>query len=194
MLNGPNIELAVTAILAARRIVPVSRSLLVGVSGIDGCGKGYVTARLAAQVRAGGLNAANINVDGWLNLPSKRFSRSNPAQHFYEHALRLNETFQQLILPLMAKRSHVVVADFTEETADEYRYHTYRYENIDVILLEGIYLFKRAYRNHFDCRIWIECSFETALERAITRGQEGLPPRKRRTLRRHLFPGAASAF
>jgi len=37
-------------------------------------------------------------------------------------------------------------------------------------------LFKREFRNHFDLACWVECSFETALERAILRGQEGLPP------------------
>jgi uridine kinase len=43
-------------------------------------------------------------------------------------------------------------------------------------LLEGIFLFKPTYRNHFDLTVWIDCSFEAALERAIKRGQEGLPP------------------
>jgi len=45
----------------------------------------------------------------------------------------------------------------------------------DAIVLECIFLFKRAYRHHFDLAIWIDCSFETALERAIARGQESLP-------------------
>lgn len=37
-------------------------------------------------------------------------------------------------------------------------------------------LFKRAYRAYFDLAFWVECTFETALERALRRGQEGLPP------------------
>src|SRR5439155_6858688 len=41
--------------------------------------------------------------------------------------------------------------------------------------LEGIFLFKPAYRHQFDLAVWIDCSFETALQRAIARGQEGLP-------------------
>jgi uridine kinase len=28
--------------------------------------------------------------------------------------------------------------------------------------------------DHFDFKIWIDCSFKTALERAVTRSQEGL--------------------
>jgi hypothetical protein len=44
---------------------------------------------------------------------------------------------------------------------------------IDVPLLEGIYLLKRAFQRYYDVSIWIACSLETALQRALARGQEG---------------------
>src|SRR5262249_16161084 len=93
-----------------------------------------------------------------------------------ENAIRFDEMFEELILPLKENRTHSLTADFTEETAVEYRKHDYRFENIDVVLLEGIYLFKPAYRNSFDLALWIECTFETALDRALLRNQEALSP------------------
>ena len=48
------------------------------------------------------------------------------------------------------------------------------FQDIDVILLEGIYLLKRAFQVHYDLSVWLDCSFETALTRALSRGQEGL--------------------
>lgn len=114
-------------------------------------------------------------MDGWLNLPAVRFSPSDPAAHFYRHALRLDDMFAQLVLPLRDRRSYRVTIDFAEETATAYRPHTYAFEDVDVIVLEGIYLLKRAYQKHYDLSCWIDCSFETALARAIARGQEGLP-------------------
>jgi uridine kinase len=42
------INSAIQSIVSARNRVPAHRSLLVAISGIDGSGKGYVTARLAA--------------------------------------------------------------------------------------------------------------------------------------------------
>ncbi|MGH7629919.1 MAG: hypothetical protein ACREOF_11180 [Gemmatimonadales bacterium] len=45
-----------------------------------------------------------------------------------------------------------------------------------MVLLEGIFLFKRGLRAHYDLAVWLDCSLETALERALARGQEGLPP------------------
>jgi uridine kinase len=86
------------------------------------------------------VRATGITIDGWLHLPEKRFSASRPAEHFYHHAIRFEEMFTQLIFPLRDRRSLRLEADYTEETATAYRRHTYAFEEIDVIVLEGIYL------------------------------------------------------
>jgi len=88
--------------------------MLVAVSGIDGSGKGYVTERIVAGIQQKGLNAVAVNVDGWLKLPPRRFQRSNQ-RAFYRHAIRFDDMFEQLILPLKRQRSIRVEADLAEE-------------------------------------------------------------------------------
>lgn len=170
------VDRGASAILACLDRIGPRGALLVGISGIDGSGKGYVTREIVSVLEGAGVRAAVLNVDGWLHLPGIRFGRERPAERFYERALRLEEMFENLVLPLKRERSIRLVADFTEETATTYRSHLYEYSDVDVILLEGIYLFKREYREYFDFRIWIDCSFETALARAVARAQEGLSP------------------
>ena len=84
--------------------------------------------------------------------------------NFYEHAIRFDQMFEQLVLPLRANAASSLEADFTEETATAFRKHRYDFCGIDVILLEGIFLLKPPYRRHFDLSIWVECSFATALQ------------------------------
>jgi uridine kinase len=165
-----------SAVVASFERLRPAGALLVGTLGIDGSGKGYLTQQIASRLEDLGLRTAAVNVDGWLNLPDVRFSRERPAETFYEKALRLAEMFESLILPLKRRRSIRLVADLAEETATSYRPHVYEYEDVDVVVLEGIDLFKREYREYFDLRIWIDCSFETALARAVRRAQEGLAP------------------
>src|SRR4029453_9775413 len=159
----------------ARRNAPPARTLLVAVTGIDGAGKGFVASRIVPELRTGGLRAEPINIDGWLNLPGTRFNDSNPADHFYEHAIRFEELFTQLVLPLRDARLLRLEADFAEETATEYRRHVYEFTDLDVVALEGIYLLKRAFVGHYDLSVWIGCSFETAFERAAAGPQEDWP-------------------
>ena len=164
------------AIARKRNAVVPNRAVLVGISGIDGSGKGFVTAKLAKALRARSLNVAPISADDWLNLPKVCINPDNYAEHFYENAIRFDEMFERLIVPLRDHRGVDVLADCGDPKATVHRKHRYVFHMIDVVLLEGIFLFKPDYGDRFDLKIWVDCSFETALRRAIARGQEGLPP------------------
>jgi uridine kinase len=152
------------------------RAGLIAVSGIDGSGKGYVSAQLAKKLAGAGFRVALIAADGWLNLPHVRFGGDDPGEHFYSHAFRFEEMFSRLIEPLAHDGSRHLIAEYAEETATCYRKHVYEFDHLDLILLEGIFLFKREHQQRYDFRLWIDCSFKTALERALSRSQEGLPP------------------
>ena len=189
------LESVIDEILKLRRSIPAQRSVLVAITGIDGCGKGYVTSRIVDGLRKKGLRAVAINVDGWLNLPDKRFDASNPAEHFYLHAIRFEELFAELVLPLRDLRSLRVVTNHAEETSTEYKRRAYEFEDVDVIVLEGIYLLKRDLQPCYDLSVWIDCSFDTALERAIPRAQEGLTPEQTlRAYRTTYFPAQEIHF
>jgi uridine kinase len=166
----------VARILRERAILPEQRSLLVGVSGIDGSGKGYIAKQIEARLGQYSIAAANIHADDWLNLPATRFTAIEPAKHFYENAVRFDELFAKLVLPLRDHRSVDVVADTLEETASSYHKHAYNIRNVGVVLVEGIFLLKREHRKLFDLTVWVDCSFQTALARALARTQEGLSP------------------
>lgn len=171
-----SLDQATGRIVAVRQRIDRRRAVLVAVSGIDASGKGYLSHKLTQELQEHGWQVALLNVDGWLRLPHERFSAAEPARHFYTHAIRFEQMFAQLVLPLREQRCVDVEMDFAEETASSYRRQRYRFADVDVILLEGIYLLKEAYRQLYDLSIWIECSFETALKRAVARAQEGLTP------------------
>ncbi len=172
----PPLEPTLDRILALRGTVSRRRCVVVGISGIDGSGKGFLTGHLAARLQAAGLRVGVVHADDWLSLPQERFCATDPAGQFYRGALRLDEMYARLVLPLKELRSVRVVADWVEETGTQYGDRVHEYADLDVALVEGIYLFKRAFVAHHDLALWVECSFETALARGVARGQEGLPP------------------
>ena len=169
-----NIDDVVVKILYERANASEQRGLLVGISGIDGSGKGFVAKQIEARLGQHSIAVANINMDAWLNLPNRRFSTIKPAEHFYANALRFDQLFSKLLLPLKSHRSVTVAADYADETAETYRQHTYNFKDVGVVLVEGIFLFKREQRGLFDLAVWVDCSFPTALARALARAQEGL--------------------
>src|SRR5947207_7711740 len=173
MLN--QLDFITSKIGATRTEKSAEQAVLVGISGIDAGGKGFITEKIAQRLQESGWRVATINADDWLNLPEMCLSRHKPAEHFYEHAMRFDEMFDQLIVPLKENREVSFVADCADAKGNR-RKHSYEFRRIDIVLLEGIFLFRPAYRSCFDLTVWVDCSFATALKRAITRCQEGLPP------------------
>jgi len=161
-------------ISAERAVTDPNRAFIAGISGIDGSGKGLITAEIGCELRKQSLIVAVIAADGWLNLPSVRFNDLDPGRHFYENGFRLDQMFENVVGPLRTNRMLNCEVHHVAETASAFHKHAYHLDAVDVVLVEGIFLFKPEYRRHFDLKIWINCSFETALERAVRRSQEGL--------------------
>ncbi len=172
---APKVNDLVTMIQEKRSRFESARSLLVAISGIDGSGKGYVTEKITTEINRQGLKAISINIDSWLNRPEKRYSANNPGEHFYHHAFPFEDLFEQLIYPLQNQRAIYLKKTLTGQFGIPFE-QIYNFQNVDVILLEGIFLFRRTLRANYDLAFWIECSFETALARALQRNQENLSP------------------
>lgn len=172
----PDLDDAVRVIQRARHGAPHERALLVGVSGIDGSGKGFVGQRLEEQLSARGWKVAFIGTDPLQNPLTVRLSETLPARHFYEHVFRWRELFDDVIDPLVASRRLDVVVNAIRTDVDEYYPLRYRFDDIDIVVLEGILLFKRQLARRFDVKLWVDCTFATALARAHARNQENQPP------------------
>jgi uridine kinase len=166
----------INAIASQRLFLPKQQGMLVAISGIDASGKGYLAVKIVTMLLQKNLRVATINIDGWLNLPKRRFSQTNPGEHFYYHAIRFDELFTKLVLPLRQNRSISLEIDYAEETATKYRPRRYEFADIDIIILEGIFLLKTEFQSYYDLSFWVECTWDTALNRAMARSQEGLSP------------------
>lgn len=169
-----NIDQVTEIITSRRQELSTKDSLLVALSGIDGSGKSTMAQQVVERLRSQGLNAALIGLDAWHHPPEKRFNKDAPAQHFYNHAFRFDELFEILINPLRHNRSTHITVELTRLPENDLYPHSYDLDEVDVIILEGIFLFKKELRKNHDLAFWVECSFETALRRALLRNQEGL--------------------
>jgi uridine kinase len=163
-------------VLAQRSRLRPNMSLLLAVSGIDASGKGYVAAQISELLQLNGLNAVAIGIDPWLGDPRQWSGKKDAGELFYRHGIRFDDLFRALVLPLKQHRSIHLPASLRRQVDSALYSYLYDYRDVDVIVLEGIFLLKRTLRSHYDLSLWVECSFQTSLERALQRNQEGLPP------------------
>src|SRR5262249_26453607 len=121
------LEQAIELILARNKLMPASRSLLVGLSGIDGSGKGYLAGHIVTALRSRGFRVASLVVDAWAAAPELRFDPNQPAEHFYENGFRFEEMFRDLVLPLKSQRSRRLEALRSNESQSALHPHLFEF-------------------------------------------------------------------
>src|SRR5437899_12294103 len=106
------LDFLTSKIVAKRAERTAEQAVLVGISGIDAGGKGFITEKIAKRLQELGCRVATINADDWLNLPEVWLSRHKPAEHFYEHAMLFDEMWEKLIVSIYENRAVSVVLEF----------------------------------------------------------------------------------
>ena len=150
------------------------KHFIVAISGIDASGKGYISQKIKQELSDRNKTVFLENLDGWLNLPSIRFNDRNPAEHFYKNAFRWQQLKDNILIPYAQNQNIDCQVLYLEETWQDFEKREVKIKDYEILILEGIFLFNGDLSPLFDLKIWINCSFETALERALNRNQEGL--------------------
>ena len=174
-LRMPQAVHVLAARLAARTRAHRAGALLVALSGIDGSGKGFTSTRLQLALEKRGVRTALVHADDWLSPPAQRFGAPPNGRHFYEHAIRFESMFSDVLEPLRRGRSLDISLTLGGQSGVE-RVREFKFKDVDVVLVEGIFLLRRELLPAYDRTIWVDCSFRTALERAHARNQESLSP------------------
>lgn len=153
---------------------PADQCTIVAISGIKCSGKTEIALDLVDQLQAMEINTLHICADRWMN-PDIEFSEEEAGQVFYDNSIRFDELFDMLIAPLKRTGTAELSVELLMETTNEPYLHTYSSRGVRVVVLDGIFLFKRHLMSKVDMKIWVECPFETAKTRAVLTGKEGLP-------------------
>ncbi|WP_022941498.1 uridine kinase family protein [Psychromonas hadalis] len=137
-----------------------SKAKIIAISGIEGGGKRALTEKVAEALQLEGISVAIVHTDDWEACDRVRFNVMNSPAEYYLNAYRLDEMVEELILPLKlfgSVKTSVTLADvMNPRTVD------YNFENIDIILIEGVYLLQDAYLALYDYSIWVESDFDAA--------------------------------
>lgn len=176
-LNGfmaGKISELVSAIIDRFKTHQLPGAFTVAISGIDAAGKGYISQQLNGELTKKGYRVALVNIDPWQNPIPIRLQKENAAQNIYENIFRWDDFFERLIFPLQKHKGIYLETEGIRSDADIYYPLVYDFTNIDILLIDGILLLKKKYLAYYDYKVWIDCSFETGLRRALKRNIENL--------------------
>lgn len=154
-----------------------NKALIVAISGIEGGGKRALAEKVAAALKLEGLSVALIHTDDWEAPQNIRFNAMNSPEKYYLNAYRFDEMVEQLILPLKlfgSIKTSVTLNDVMNPRTVEYDF-----QDIDIIIIEGVYLLQEAYLELYDYTCWVDSDYNAAFARLagqanIEQSQEAL--------------------
>jgi uridine kinase len=157
-------------ILAAKQAGP----LRVGIDGIDAAGKTSLANELATHLSQAGCDVICASIDGFHNPKQIRYQRgqSSPQGYYYDsfNYELIRECLLKPLGPGGSRKYRPKAFDFktdSEIIVEE----TSAVEN-QVLLFEGVFLFRPELYPYWDFKIFVEIDFQTSLARALRRDQD----------------------
>lgn len=137
-----------------------TKALIVAISGIEGSGKRELAAKTAELLELHGVRVALVRGADWEAPKDVRFNVMNSPEEYYLNAYRYDEMFEELIIPL--KLYSTLTKKISLDDVMSPRIIAYDFTDIDIIIIEGVYLLQAAYLDFYDYSCWIENDFDTA--------------------------------
>jgi uridine kinase len=154
-------------ILAVRRDHPVR----VGIDGVDAAGKTCFANELAPHLEKGGRNVIRASIDGFHHPKEIRIRQGAlSAEGYYRDSFDYPALTGLLLEPLGpqgSRRYHTATFDF--KTENVVSSETLNAGDDDILVFEGVFLFRPEIDRYWDFRVFLEVSFETNLSRALKR-------------------------
>lgn len=146
--------------------------LVVGVSGIECSGKSTFAENLAHSLNEDGVSTHVVCIDRFLNPAPLRHQGDTLADAYYANTFRFEDLTNQIIEP--ARRAGRICGDITVIDLENETLKTQAVDTpgLDVLIIEGVFLFRDPLIGHFDLKIWVDIGFDAALKRAVRRPQE----------------------
>lgn len=146
------------------------KPLRVAINGVEGAGKTTFAASFCTFLQRDGVGAIHVSIDGFHYNKAYRYQQGrNSAKGYYEDSYQ-EEAFVEKVLLASQKEFPSYIKAVHDLKTDEYLdLAPIHINNDSVLITDGAYLFKPAYIQHWDLKIYLEVDFDTARGRGVQR-------------------------
>lgn len=142
---------------------------LIGVSGMETAGKSRLAEDLKGYL-ADEFKVTIIHLDDFFYPKAVRYASANDIDNYLYRSVDFRLFEERILKPLKQVRSLCWDACLLELATDEYTKHVkLKVDSDEVVIIEGVFLFREPWRHYFQLRIFLKIAAEVAMERGIRR-------------------------
>lgn len=145
------------------------RPFIVGIDGLGGSGKTTLARSLKQELILAKCDAVILHMDDYIVEKSERYGTGN--EEWYEYyALQWNiEQLRKELFQRLHGGCNSITLPFYESSADSVVSKPFYLDGVRVVLIEGVFLQRKEWRDFFDFVIFLDCPSELRSERVIGR-------------------------
>jgi uridine kinase len=145
------------------------RPFIVGIDGLGGSGKTTLARSLKQELILAKCDVVILHMDDYIVKKSERYGTGN--EEWYEYyALQWNiEQLRKELFQRLHGGCNSITLPFYESSADSVVSKPFHLDGVRVVLIEGVFLQRKEWRDFFDFVIFLDCPSELRSERVIGR-------------------------
>ena len=149
------------------------RTFVVGITGIDCSGKSLFAESFEKFLISRGFETQMISIDDFHNPRAYRYSGKDQIENYYNRSFDNKAIVEKLLIPVHEKRSHSAKLTILNWQTDKYDIEKeFSFNQNTIVILEGVFLFRKELSPYIDYKVFIEIPFEESKRRAEIRDTE----------------------
>jgi uridine kinase len=167
-------RMIVDYIITAIQAVKADKAVLIAFDGVDTAGKTFMADMVHEAMRKRGLfSPIRVSIDKFHNPRYIRIQRGelSPEGFFYD-SFNYKHIRENVIEPVKEEKDTIIPAAYDYKSETECEETRVTITGDTVILFDGIFMNRDELFEYWDVSIFLEVSFDTVMERAITRDSD----------------------
>ncbi|WP_377863508.1 hypothetical protein [Bacillus sp. R86525] len=144
---------------------------IVGISGVDTSGKSRLTDELESKLLELNYDVQVIHIDDFHNPKRIRYNTAFPEpEQYYNLSINFQELIDEILIPIKNNNELSIVLSHLDLSKDEFtKSKEYKVCKDTIVLLEGVFLYRKELSQFLDFFIYLEIDESTMLDRAKMR-------------------------
>jgi uridine kinase len=158
----------VAAIVRERAAAPRTGPFVVGINGVDAAGKTRFAASMYAALDC--RHTCVVHLDDFHHPRAARNGGPDPIENYLERTFDTGRFEREILGPLRQPEGFDKILRVLSLETDRFdRDLRYRVASDSIVLIEGVFLFRREWLSYFDLRIFLSVDEATSRRRGIAR-------------------------
>lgn len=148
------------------------KAYVIGINGIDGAGKTTFAESLENYLKAKEIATQLIHLDDFQFPKTIRYSGTDQVDNYYNKSFNLDLVID-LLSPIQKKQPVSLKLKTLDLVTDKFtNEREYTIKPDTIVILEGVFLFRKELAPYIDLKIFLDIPFEECKKRAISRDSQ----------------------